>query len=159
MAARIVGMGQAWAGDDGVGIAVIARLKQAAVPVDLVEAAEPAQLITLLTDGADPVVLVDAIIDDGPAGRVLLVDAQTPDQNASHLLSTHGLGVMEAIELAHIAHPDRVARRIFIVGITIQSATRGDEGLSGAVEGAVPLAAARALELAASDCGAMSPPK
>ena len=158
LAARIIGVGQAWAGDDGVGIAVIARLKHSAAPIDLVEAAEPTQLITLLTDGADPVVLVDAIIDDGPAGRVLLMDAQTPDRNSERLLSTHGLGVMEAIELARIAHPERIARRIFIVGITIQSALRGGGGLSGAVESAVPLAAARALELAQGSGGAMLPP-
>lgn len=164
LAARIVGIGQEWAGDDSVGIAVIATLKQSAAAVDLVVAAEPTQLINLLTDGADPVILVDAVImdahiDDRPAGRVLVMDARTPDQNSTGARSTHGLGVIDAIGLARIAYPDRVAERIFIVGITIQSAVRGGNCLSPAVESAVPVAAARALELAEGNFGALSPSK
>src|SRR5271155_1534546 len=119
-----------------------------AAAMDLVEALEPSQLITLLIDGANPVVLVDAVLDEGVAGRVLLIDGQRPDPHSRHLLSTHGLGVMEAIELARIAHPDRVAQRIFIVGITIQRASCGGDVLSAAVADAVPVAAARALEMA-----------
>jgi hydrogenase maturation protease len=151
LAARIIGVGQQWAGDDGVGIAVIRKLREMGVAsLNLVEAAEPTQLITLLTDGADPVVLVDAVLDEGPAGRVLLIDAQRQDPHSRHLLSTHGVGVTEAIELARIAHPDRFAQRIFIVGITIQSAGRSSRDLSPAVADAVPRAAARVSELAKS---------
>lgn len=147
LTARIVGVGQEWAGDDGAGIAVVAWLRRALAPVDLVETAEPTQLINLVTDGADPVVLVDAIMDDGAPGRVMLLDAQMPDRYTERLLSTHGMGVMEAIELARIAHPDRLAKRIRIVGITIQSAGRAGKGLSAAVEKAIPVAAAYALKL------------
>jgi hydrogenase maturation protease len=150
MAARIIGVGQQLAGDDGVGLAVVRKLRETAAAMDLVEALEPSQLVTLLTDGANPVVLVDAVLDEGAAGRVLLIDGQRPDPHphSRHLLSTHGLGVMEAIELARIAHPDRVAQRIFIVGITIQRASRCGSLLSTAVADAVPHAAARALEMA-----------
>jgi len=135
---------------------MLSPVGRAAVPaccgeasIDLVEAADPTQLVSLLTDGADPVVIIDAVLDQGPAGRVLLIDAGS-DTNSTHLLSTHGLGVMEAIELARIAHPKEVAQRIFIVGITIQSANRGGTGLSPAVAAALPIAAAQALKLAES---------
>jgi hydrogenase maturation protease len=148
LTARIVGIGQEWAGDDGVGIAVIAWLRRARAPVDLVETAEPTQLINLVIDGADPVVLVDAIIDDGTAGRVMLLDAHRAGRYTTRLLSTHGIGVMEAIELARIVHPDRLAKRICIVGITVQSTGRAGRGLSAAVENAVPRAAAHALKFA-----------
>ena len=106
--------------------------KQRHASIDLVEATDPTQLITMLTDGAEPVIIIDAVLDQGPAGRVFLIDAGS-DSTSTHLLSTHGLGVMEAIELARIAHPTEVAQRIFIVGITIQSANRGGSGLSPAV--------------------------
>jgi hydrogenase maturation protease len=148
MAARIVGVGQKWAGDDGVGLAVIKWLRRALAPVDLAETAEPTQLVDLLTDGADPVVLVDAILDGGAAGRVRQVDYESRDRNSKQLLSTHGLDVIAAIELARGVYPDRVASRVFIVGITIRSAGRGTRGLSAAVENAVPIAAAHALNLA-----------
>ncbi|HEY2105020.1 MAG TPA: hydrogenase maturation protease [Candidatus Binataceae bacterium] len=150
MAARIIGIGQQWAGDDGVGLAVIRKLREFDGQVDLVEVDEPTRLIDLLTDGADPVVLVDAVLDDGPAGRVLLIDPQTPGGQCRPLLSTHGVGVMEAIELARVAYPDRTAQRISIVGITIQETFRRGNGVSRAVERAVPRAAEQALALAAS---------
>ena len=101
----------------------------------------------LLTDGADPVVIIDAVLDQGPAGRVLLIDARS-DSRSTHLLSTHGVGVLEAIELARIAHPKEVAQKILIVGITIQNANRGGAGLSPPVSAAIPIAAAQALKLA-----------
>jgi hydrogenase maturation protease len=148
LAARIIGVGQEWAGDDGVGIAVVRRLRQDGARIDLVETAEPTQLIHLLTDGADPVILVDAVVDEGPSGCVLNIDAQTPGQHRERLLSTHGVGVIDAIELARITHPDRVAKSIFVLGITIQLTSRRGKGLSTAVDAAVPRAAAQALKLA-----------
>ncbi len=151
MAARIIGIGQEWAGDDGVGIAVIRKLRELETQSDLVELDEPARLIDLLSDGADPVVLVDALLDNGPAGRVLLIDSHRRDPRSQHLLSTHGLGVMEAIELARILHPDRVARRIFIVAVSVQETSRRGSGLSAAVDAAIPHAAAQALKLVARD--------
>lgn len=149
MAARIIGLGQQLAGDDGVGLAVVRKLRETAAAMDLVEVLEPSQLVTLLTDGANPVVLVDAVLDEGAAGRVLRIDGRELNHiHSQHLISTHGMGIVEAIELARIAHPDRVAQRIFIVGITIQRATRGGSVLSKAVADAVPEAAAAALEMA-----------
>jgi hydrogenase maturation protease len=148
LAIRIIGVGQQWAGDDGVGLAVIRRVRELQGSFDLVEVDEPTRLVDLLTDGVDKVVMVDAL-HDAPAGRVLMVDSRRGDPRARHLLSTHGVGVMEAIELARIAHPDRVARRIFIVGVTIAQTSRTGEGLSPAVKAAVPEAAEKVLNIAA----------
>lgn len=150
MAARIIGVGQEWAGDDGVGIAVVRRLREAGSEFDLIELDEPARLIDLLTDGADPVVLIDALLDDGPPGRVLLIDEPQRDPLAGHLLSTHGVSVTDAVELARIAHPDRVARKIFILAITVQQVSRRGNGLSAEVQASVARAATQALRLARS---------
>ncbi len=150
MAARIIGVGQEWAGDDGVGIAVVRKLREAGSVFDLVELDEPSRLIDLLTDGADPVVIIDALLDDGPAGRVLLIDEPQRNPLAGHLLSTHGVSVTDAIELARIANPDRVARRVFIVAITVQEVSRRGNGLSAKVQASVARAAARVLRLAQS---------
>jgi hydrogenase maturation protease len=147
VAARIIGIGQEWAGDDGVGLAVIRALRQLDPQLDLIELDEPTRLIDLLTDGTDPVVLVDALLDDGAAGRVMLIDPRH-DPFSGHLLSTHGVGVMDAIALARITYPDRVAQRILVIGITVQAESRGGKGLSSAVEAAITRAAAQALQLA-----------
>jgi len=147
VAARIIGVGQEWAGDDGVGLAVIRELRKLDAQLDLVELDDPTQLIELLTDGADPVVLVDAVLDDGPSGRVLLIDLRS-ERSSKHLLSTHGVGVMEGIELARITHPDCVAQQVFVVGITVHEASHRGNGLSAPVEVAIRRAVAKALRLA-----------
>ncbi len=147
MGARIIGVGQQWAGDDSAGLAVIRHLRQLECQSNLVEIEDPSRLIELLTDGADPVVIVDAVVDDGAGGRVLMIDARRHGSNSAHLLSTHGIDVMQAIELARIAHPDCVSQRIFVLGITIVQATRNGGNLSEAVRAAVARAAAQAIEL------------
>ena len=78
----------------------------------------------------------------------MLIDEGPQEHRSERLFSTHGIGVMQAIELARIAHPDRIAKRIHVLGVTIQSASRTGKGLSAAVQNAVPVAAARALDLA-----------
>ncbi len=148
MAARIIGIGQEWAGDDGVGLVVIRRLREIDSRLDLVELDEPSKLVELLTGGADPVVLIDAVLHDGPPGRVLVIEAQRHAPHCEHLLSTHGLGVMEAVELARITHPENVAQRIFIVGVTVQQTSRRGQRLSASAQAAVANAAETTLNLA-----------
>jgi len=194
MAARIIGIGQATAGDDGVGIAVARRLGEIDLPegIEVVEIAEPSALIDSALFGADPIILVDAIVGGGAPGRVVQFEAgdalapggplkelssepsparhgackksasaapRTLSRNRAGegfpqpleggtLLTTHGVGVLEAVRLARRLSPESVARRIHIVGVTIERPKRYGEGLSAAVAAAVEPAVAAALEIA-----------
>ena len=149
MAARIVGIGQAMAGDDGVGIAVANYISDNGnnAGIEVVSLSEPSRLLPLLTDGANPVVLIDAVLDAGDPGRILMLKT---DQRKSSpkLLSTHGVGVRDAIALARTIDPEHVSTRIVILGVTISRAGRHGESLSPEVAAAIPMAAARALALA-----------
>lgn len=147
MAARIIGVGNEWAGDDGAGLAVIRALRKLDRMLDLAEINDPAQIVELLIDGANPVVMIDAVLDDGPAGRVVLIDPGKANPLSEHLLSTHGVGVMEAIRLAQMTYPNRIARRIPIVGITVKPGSSNGNGLSKPVQAAVQRAAAEAIRL------------
>jgi hydrogenase maturation protease len=148
--ARIIGVGQKWACDDGVGRAVVYELRKLNCQFDLVEIDDPSRLIELLCDGADPVVIVDAAMDGGPAGRVLLIESSRRGPGQPHLLSTHGIDVMQAIEMARLAHPEIVARRIFVIGVTIVEALGRGENLSAPVRAAVAHAAVQAIKLCTS---------
>ncbi len=150
MPARIVGIGQASAGDDGVGIAVVRRLSAIGVPqgIDLAEVAEPSALIQSHLCEADPVILVDAVVDGGKAGRLVQFDAGDVRAPNAPLLTSHGVGVLEAVRLARQISPGEAAKRIMIVGVTIRRPRRYGERLSPAVAAAVERAAAAALELA-----------
>jgi hydrogenase maturation protease len=145
VATRVIAMGQTAAGDDGVGFAVLDRLRQDGVPADveLLRAEEDAALVDLLRTRR-AVVIVDAVLGT-PAGRV--VDLAPDDLAARGLtpVSTHGIGVVQAIALARAVAvaADDVAPTIRIVGVTIERPARFEQALSPAVAAAVGAAAAR----------------
>ena len=155
MPARIVGIGQESAGDDGVGIVVVRRLRAIGVPpgIDLAEVAEPSALIQSHLCEADPVILVDAVVDGGKAGRLVQFEAGDLPGPKATMLTSHGVGVLDAVRLARQISPDEAAKRIMVVGVTIRRPRRYGEGLSPPVAAAVEQAAAAALELA---CGGWS---
>jgi hydrogenase maturation protease len=145
--ARVIALGQGAAGDDGVGLAVLERLHTEGVPahVELVRAAEDAALVTLLETSV-PVVLVDAVLGS-PPGEVLELSPADLERLPVRPISTHGLGVAQALALARTLAPDRVAPVIRIVGVTIEKPTRYRQELSPAVAAAVARAAARVRAL------------
>lgn len=98
----VVGVGNADRGDDAAGRAVIERLR--AMPCGDVEIAEvggePTALLAELA-GAESAFLVDACTSGAAAGTVRRFDVgQTPLPERVFGLSTHGLGLAEALELA-----------------------------------------------------------
>jgi len=147
MRARVIGLGQAAAGDDGVGIAILDALRAYGVPADveLVRAAEDATLVSLLEISA-PVVLIDAILGS-PAGEVLELSPADLARRGPRAVSTHGLGVPEVVDLARTLAPDTVSPSVRVVAVTIERPAAYAQCLSPAVAAAVPRAVARVLGL------------
>ena len=99
---RVIGLGNAWRGDDAAGLACLAALR-GRVPADvaLIDSdGDPAALLEQLS-GAELVYLIDACCSGNVPGTVHRVDV------AHHRLclpngatSSHGLGLATALELA-----------------------------------------------------------
>jgi hydrogenase maturation protease len=146
-AAVIVGIGQLAAGDDGVGLVVARELAARGLPVR--ESADASILLVLLEAG-HRIVLVDAVAGGGPPGTVMqldpeaLVDGPVP-------LSSHGIGVAEAIALARTLYGDAAVDRLAVVGIAIERPAAHAVGLSPAVAAAVGAAATLVAQLARAD--------
>jgi len=138
------------AGDDGVGVVIARRVREMneRTDVEVIELTEPSALIPLLVDGANPVVVIDAIVGSGQAGDVLHFAPEAGWRSARQLLSSHGVGVRDAIELAKALEPAARAHNIEIVAVTIVRPSRYCETLSPAVAAAIDKAAALALRLA-----------
>jgi hydrogenase maturation protease len=143
MGTRVIGIGQAAAGDDGVGIAVLRQLGARALPpgVAIFEIAEATGLIPLL-ETRDTVILVDAVLGEGPPGEVIELEADALDDFSAKPLSTHGVDVAQAIALARTLFPDSAAPQVRIVGVRIAPPARYVHGLSPEVAAAVPRAVA-----------------
>ena len=129
----VIGIGNAWQGDDAAGLAA-ARLLQDRVPAGVVVRqleGEPIGIVEAL-EGADEAYLVDAVRSGATAGTVHRIDASgAPVPAALSAASTHTLGLGEAIELARALH--RLPRHVVVYGIEAESVAAGNE-LSEAVE-------------------------
>jgi hydrogenase maturation protease len=153
-APRIIGVGQPHAGDDGVGVAVVEYLrKRNSLGLELHQARAPTELIELLAHDRQ-VVIVDALLGVAP-GSVRELDAGAIAANPC-LLSLHGLGLSEAVELARTLSPERFTPRLHLVGVTIARPKRYQRQLSLEVALAVPRAAALALALCANGIPALA---
>ena len=105
----VVGVGNEFRRDDGVGWAVVARLRERATrrswPPDVVLATcdgDPARLIGLW-EGADLAVVVDAAhAHPGTPGRVHRLALRDARLSGPTTTSSHGLGLGEAVELARV---------------------------------------------------------
>jgi hydrogenase maturation protease len=142
--AVVVGIGQPRAGDDGVGIAVARAL--AARGIEVRESADAAILLSLLEERRR-VVLVDAVVGGGEVGDVLHVGPEALALRGAPL-SSHGVGVAQAIALSRALYGDEAARGVDVVAVVIERPRGLVEGLSPAVADAVPRAAELAARLA-----------
>jgi len=100
----IIGVGNEFRQDDGAGIAVARRLRQAFIPgAEIVESSgEGVELLQILCEWQN-VAIVDAVSSGQPAGTVHHLDAAR--ETIPHGLwrsSSHLFGVAEAIEMARV---------------------------------------------------------
>ena len=136
---QVIGIGNGWRRDDGVGPAVAAllagrpKLRTAVLP------GEGTELIAAWT-GCERVVVVDAMRSGAAAGTIRHFDAvAAPLPVGAFPRLSHAFGLAEAIEMARIL--GRLPRRLEIYGI--EAADLGDgAGLSAEVERAAHQVAA-----------------
>lgn len=134
----VIGVGNEFRRDDGVGPAVVARLRGEAVDADLTLAdGEPTRLVDAW-DGRDLVVVVDAVRTGAAPGTVVVLDALTADLPTGPTASTHAAGIGQAVEWGRAL--DRLPGALWLVGV--EGADFGEgPGLSAAVGAAVTDAA------------------
>ena len=147
----VIGVGNEFRRDDGAGPAVVARLRDLALPgVELVITdGEPTRLIEAWT-GAALAVVVDAVRAEPPhPGQMRRFVLDRPVAGATRTASSHGFGLDDAIALAVAL--DRMPGRLIVHAIEAADLTQGT-GLTQPVAAAVGLAATAILEDIGSFC-------
>jgi hydrogenase maturation protease len=141
----LVGVGNAYRSDDGVGLAVAERLR-GRVPegVEVMVCEQEASRVLDALEGADAAVIVDAVASGAEAGTLHRFDAAAaPVPARAFGSSTHAFGVGEAIELARAL--GKLPPVVVVYGIEGREFVSGTE-LSAPVASAVEPAAAAILE-------------
>lgn len=131
----LIGVGNSYRRDDGVGPAVVAEIDRQHLPgvTCTVASGEPTELIEAWR-GAEIVVLVDAIVcEPSTPGRIHRSLGQSWQQTGA--TSTHGPGVPEALRLAEALH--RAPRRLVVLAVEAADVSVG-LGLSAEVNGVLP---------------------
>ncbi|GAA4475537.1 hydrogenase maturation protease [Phytohabitans houttuyneae] len=134
MSAVVIGVGNAYRRDDGVGPAVVARLGSHQLPgVRLVDCdGETGRLLELWRD-ADVVVIVDAVRVRHPQpGRVHRRSLDRPTFRGRPA-SSHGADLGDAVELARVL--GRLPRLLLLYAVEVADTSFGI-GLSPAVDAA-----------------------
>ena len=109
----LIGIGNPWRGDDGIGHAVVYALQDTPGLTTATTFGEPAELMDLW-QGHDPVILVDAIVTGAVPGTLHRLDAAEPLPRTARY-SSHGIGLADAIELARAL--DALPANLVIYGI------------------------------------------
>ncbi|UCG22946.1 MAG: hydrogenase maturation protease [Chloroflexota bacterium] len=134
----IIGVGNAFRGDDGVGLIVAQRLRELTLPgvTVLEQSGEGAALVESWED-AGRVIVVDAVSSGSEPGKIHRFEAAgRPLPALFSGGSTHAFGLAEAVELAR--QLNRLPPSLVIYGIEGKSFDLGT-GLSPEVESAVEI--------------------
>ena len=132
----VIGIGNEYRSDDGVGIEIARRLRaQLPSEIKIVEASGEGVSLMDAWQGADSVVLLDAVQSGASPGTIHHFDAGTePIPTAFFNYSTHAFSVAEAVELSRVLH--QLPPHLTVYGIEGSNFEAG-AGLSPAVEGAM----------------------
>jgi hydrogenase maturation protease len=142
----LIGYGNPDRGDDAAGLLVVRAVK-GSVPagVEVSEVMGDGFALMEAWAGCSTAVIVDAVVSGAAPGTVHRFDGRRlPGQEEMRLVSTHGIGLREA--LATAAPLGRLPSEIVVIGIEGQIFDPG-AGLSREVSEAVPRAAALVLEV------------
>jgi hydrogenase maturation protease len=137
----VVGVGNAFRGDDAVGLEVADRVRASAPEgVEVVTSQlEPTRLLDAW-EGADAVLIVDAVASGAEPGTLHRFDAtERPVPSAVFRSSTHAFSIGDTVELARAV--GRLPARVLVYGIEAAGFVAGEE-ISPAVRGAVEPSAA-----------------
>lgn len=134
----VIGVGNVFRGDDGIGLLVAGKVRELALPGVMVleQSGEGAALMEAWGD-ADQVFVVDAVSsgsEPGTVHRFEAIDQALPDFFSGH--STHAFGLAEAIDLAR--QLDRLPPQMVVYGIEGQSFELG-RGLSPEIKAAAEI--------------------
>jgi hydrogenase maturation protease len=120
----VVGLGNPLAGDDAVGLDIV-RAAGPMTSCDLMELPLAGTRLFDLLDREGPVLFVDAVVSDAPAGTIHLLNL--PDEcvhpRSFTSLSTHGWNLREVLSLRNVL--GLVSPRIALLGIEVEDVSLG----------------------------------
>ncbi len=154
----VLGLGNVLLGDDGLGVAAVARLEREFQIPPGVRVADGGTLglaLLGLVAESKQVILVDAIREDAPAGSVVRIEGDGVAPAARERLSPHQVGVADLLDAARLTgcYPRTVTLLGLVpekIDLSLERSEAVEAGLNGLVEAIVREARALGYELVPS---------
>ena len=115
----VIGVGNPFRSDDAAGLEVVRRLRRVTAHESSLGGFE----LMDLWQGADEVIIVDAMHSKAPPGTIRRYDAIAQSLPAATFASSHAIGVAETIEMAR--QLNRLPPRLCVYGIEAARLTSG----------------------------------
>lgn len=115
----VVCIGNELVADDAVGWAVFQRLRARSIPPNTrlqFQAVSGMRVLDEL-DGEDLLIVVDAQCSGAPAGTVEVRDLADMEAANGGPVTSHDIGLREALQIGHLLHPERMPKAVVLVGI------------------------------------------
>ena len=142
----IIGIGNDYRGDDGVGVFVAGRLREMGLPdIETREARGEGTELMTIWQGVETVIVVDAVYSKSEPGRVFRFEIGKDELQSAIFRghSSHAFGLAEAINLA--SNLGSLPNKLIIYGIEGKSFETG-EGLSVEIKKAAELVISKIVE-------------
>jgi hydrogenase maturation protease len=144
-AIRIIGIGNLFRGDDAVGLLAARHLRERLdSSLEVMEAEGDGLALLDLMEGADQVIVIDAVKSGGRPGATVRLDLSKESRWGTLVpCSTHAIGIAEAIDLARTL--GRLPMQVILYGIEIDSLEPG-AALSESVRGGLDIVVEQVLK-------------
>ena len=148
----VLGVGNPIMGDDGVGLVLLAQLREARpdADADYVDGGTGGMDLLPVVQDADRLLILDAVAGDAP-GSVVRRDGDQIPRMLSAKLSPHQVGLLDVFAAARLLQ--REPAEVVVIGVVPESVDLR-VGLSDRVATAVPEATRMACDILDAWCGA-----
>lgn len=122
---RVIGLGNAWRGDDAAGLHAVRSLRERLGDcVDIIESEGDGLALLDLIQGVPCVILIDAVKGTGRPGDTIRLDISSGARwQKVTPCSTHAMGITDALELARVL--GFLPGRLLLYGIELESVEPG----------------------------------
>ena len=138
---RVVGLGNAWAGDDAVGLVASERLQRLApAGVEVITLEAPDWRMFDGLQAGDRLVVIDACRDDSPPGSLQRLDIEALASLPLRHCSSHGMGLADWLAMAGALGEE--TGRVSIYAVSVGQTEMGaplSPAVAQAVEALLPM--------------------
>ena len=141
MKTLILGIGNPFLGDDGIGFHIAQELAREVKDenIDVQDSALAGLNLLELIPGYDKVIIIDAIMtEDGEIGEVYKLRPEAFVKTVHAATSPHNANLATAIEIGKEALAEQMPEEIVVFAVEIQEVTEFTEEMTGKVREALP---------------------